>query len=87
MTGGGATELSVLRNTCSWGSPDGDLPYALTGNKKPLTQLLRPSDQNLWALWLASEYAAVTGDLDAFELPQQYHPDYSAASTTLKDNL
>ncbi|MDP5003997.1 MAG: hypothetical protein NWQ51_08900, partial [OM182 bacterium] len=79
--------LSVLRNTCTWGSPDGDLPYALTGNKKPLTQLLRPSDQNLWALWLASEYAAVTGDLAAFELPQQYHPDYSAASTTLKDNL
>jgi hypothetical protein len=79
--------LSVLRNTCAWGSPDGDLPYALTGNKKPLTQLLRPSDQNLWALWLASEYAAVTGDLAAFELPQQYHPDYSAATTTLKDNL
>mgnify|MGYP002629492948 CR=1 FL=1 len=79
--------LSILRNICAWGSPDGDLPYALTGNKQPLTQLLRPSDQNLWVLWLASEYAAVTGDLAAFDVSQGTHPDYATPSTTLKENL
>ncbi len=79
--------LSVLRNTCAWGSPDGDLPYALTGNKQPLTQLLRPSDQNLWALWLAAEYGLVTGDLAAFEQIQHYHPIHRAKPVTLKTHL
>lgn len=79
--------LSVLRNTCAWGSPDGDLPYALTGDKMPLNNLFRPSDQNLWALWLAAEYAAATGDLAAFSLPQSYHPQWKAEQVTLKEHL
>ena len=45
--------LSVLRNTCSWATPDGDMPYALDGAKRLSTELFQPSDQNLWALWLA----------------------------------
>src|SRR5205807_10150981 len=61
--------LSVLRNTCAWAGPDGDLPYGLDGHKRPWTQVFRPSDQNLWALWLAAEYAAATGDLAAFAEP------------------
>jgi hypothetical protein len=64
-----ALALSVLRNTCAWASPDGDLPWALDGHKRPWTHLFRPSDQNLWALWLAAEYAAATGDLAAFAEP------------------
>ncbi|MFI1916842.1 GH36-type glycosyl hydrolase domain-containing protein [Nocardia sp. NPDC020380] len=61
--------LSVLRNVCAWATPDGDLPYGLDGDKKPWTSVFRPSDQNLWALWLAAEYAAATGDLGAFAEP------------------
>jgi hypothetical protein len=61
--------LSVLRNTCAWAGPDGDLPYALDGHKRPWSGPFRPSDQNLWALWLAAEYAAATGDLAAFAAP------------------
>ncbi|MDH5171296.1 MAG: hypothetical protein OEW92_02680 [Gammaproteobacteria bacterium] len=79
--------LSVLRNTCAWGSPDGDLPYCLTGTKQPLVNLLRPSDQNLWLFWLASEYAAATGDLAAFNQPQAYHPAYSVPEVTLAEHL
>lgn len=79
--------LSVLRNTCSWGSPDGDLPYALKGDKSPLTELFRPSDQNLWALWLAAEYGLATGDLSAFEANIAYHPIYNAEPVKLKDHL
>ncbi|GAB2813405.1 GH36-type glycosyl hydrolase domain-containing protein [Lentzea nigeriaca] len=79
--------LSVLRNTCAWGSPDGDLPYALDGRKQPWTQLFRPSDQNLWALWLAAEYAAATGDLAAFSRPVPYHPCHGADPVPLAENL
>ncbi len=79
--------LSVLRNTCAWGSPDGDLPYALDGRKQPWTQAFRPSDQNLWALWLAAEYAAATGDLAAFGRLVPYHPVHGAKPVSLAENL
>ncbi|GLY50241.1 hypothetical protein [Lentzea sp. NBRC 102530] len=79
--------LSVLRNTCAWGSPDGDLPYALDGRKQPWTQVFRPSDLNLWALWLAAEYAAATGDLEAFGRPVRYHPGHDAEPVPLAENL
>lgn len=79
--------LSVLRNTCAWGSPDGDLPYALDGRKQPWTDIFRPSDQNLWALWLAAEYAAATGDLAAFAEPVGYHPKHRADPVPLGEHL
>ncbi len=79
--------LSVFKNICAWGSPDGDLPYALQANKQPMLGLFRPSDQNLWALWFAAEYALVTGDLNAFSLPQQYHPTHNAKPVSLKEHL
>jgi hypothetical protein len=79
--------LSVLLNSCSWGSPDGDLPYALTGNKLPLTDLFRPSDQNLWAIWLAVEYAAVTENYAVFDQTVAYHPVHKAKPVTLKQHL
>lgn len=71
--------LSVLRNTCAWAGPDGDLPYCLDGHKQPRREVFQPSDQNLWALWLAAEYAAATGDLKAFTQPLQ--------DVTLQENL
>jgi hypothetical protein len=79
--------LSVLRNTCAWATPEGDLPYALDGAKRPSTELFQPSDQNLWALWLAAEYAAATGDLRAFTTPLAYHPAYDAAAASLEEHL
>lgn len=79
--------LSVLRNTCSWATPGGDLPYALDGAKRPWTGMFQPSDQNLWALWLASEYAAATGDLRAFDAPLEYHPAHGAAPALLQEHL
>jgi hypothetical protein len=79
--------LSVLCNTCAWGSPDGDLPYALDGRKQPWTDFFRPSDQNLWALWLAAEYAAVTGDLAAFAEPVGHHPRHETEPVPLGEHL
>jgi hypothetical protein len=82
-----AAALSVLRNTCAWAKPDGDLPYALDGAKRPTNIAFRPSDQNLWALWLAAEYAAATGDLAAFDAPLAYHPARAAQSVPLREHL
>ncbi|MBY0275549.1 hypothetical protein K2Z84_09410 [Candidatus Binatia bacterium] len=79
--------LSVLRNTCAWATPEGDLPYALDGAKRPTNIVFRPSDQNLWALWLAAEYAAATGDLAAFDEPLAYHPSRRAEPVPLREHL
>ncbi|SEG96698.1 glycosyl hydrolase 36 superfamily [Nonomuraea solani] len=79
--------LSVLRNTCAWGGPDGDLPYALRPDKSPWTDLFRPSDQNLWALWLAAEYLAATGDVEAFGAAVPYHPVHDAPEVPLGEHL
>jgi hypothetical protein len=79
--------LSVLRNTCAWGSPDGDLPYGLDGRKQPWTEMFRPSDANLWALWLAAEYVAATGDLASLRGPVNYHPRHQADSVPLAEHL
>ncbi len=79
--------LSVLENTCAWGTPDGDLPFALSSDKSAITNLLRPSDQNLWALWLAAEYAFATGDLAAFEAAVPFHPSSGAAPVSLREHL
>jgi len=82
-----ALALSVLRNTCAWGTPDGDLPYALNAAKAPTNIVFRPSDQNLWALWLAAEYAAATGDLAAFDEPLAYHPARRTDAAPLREHL
>ncbi|WP_394823056.1 GH36-type glycosyl hydrolase domain-containing protein [Pendulispora albinea] len=82
-----ALALSVLRNTCAWAKPNGDLPYALNAAKRPTNLLWRPSDSNLWALWLAAEYAARTGDLQAFDRELAYHPQHLAEAVPLREHL
>jgi hypothetical protein len=79
--------LSVLRNTCAWSNPQGEMPYALDGAKRPWDWMFQPSDQPLWALWLASEYAAATGDVAAFDAPLRFHPRHDAEPVTLGENL
>jgi hypothetical protein len=79
--------LSVLRNTSAWSTPNGELPYTIDGAKQPTPLNFRPSDQSLWALLLAAEYCAVTGDVDAFEGALAYHPVYDAGAVTLQENL
>ena len=82
-----ALALSVLRNTCAWATPEGKLPYALDGAKRPTDIVFQPSDANLWALWLAAEYGAATGDLAAFDAPLAYHPTYATAAVPLREHL
>lgn len=79
--------LRVLRNTCAWAAPTGELPFALDGAKEPVTTMLQPSDASLFAFWLAAEYAAATGDVAAFDESLPWHPTYGSTTATLKENL
>ena len=79
--------LSVLRNTCSWAFEDGNLPFTLLADKTPNAMEMKPSDMNLYALWSASEYAAVTGDLKAFDELLAYHPSREYKAVSLKEHL
>ena len=79
--------LGVLRNTSAWSDPEGELPYSLDGAKNPASFGFKPSDANLWALALAAEYAAATGDCAAFEAELDYHPIHAAPAVPLAENL
>jgi hypothetical protein len=52
----------VLRYTLKEVLPDGEIPYGVTGNGMRMAVPFRPSDQELWLLWLASEYVLATRD-------------------------
>jgi hypothetical protein len=54
----------VLRYTLKEVLPDGEIPYAVTGMGMRMAVPFRPSDQELWLLWLASEYVLATRDVD-----------------------
>lgn len=84
--------LSVLRNTLAWGRPDGYLPWCIDGAKQARGGAAMPtyqaaSDLTLWALWLAAEYAAATGDLDSFMLPAPFHPEHAFAPVSVFEHL
>jgi hypothetical protein len=52
----------VLRYTLKEIQPDGSLPYAIVGQGVPMPCVYRPSDLQLWLLWVASEYVLATKD-------------------------
>jgi len=52
----------VIRYTLKEVQPDGEIPYGITGNGMVMPALWRPSDQQMWLLWLASDYVLATRD-------------------------
>jgi hypothetical protein len=52
----------VLRYTLKEVLPDGEIPYGVTGQGMRMAVPFRPSDQEMWLLWLASEYVLATRD-------------------------
>lgn len=55
---------SILRYTLEEIQPDGAIPYAIVGAGVPMPCLYRPSDLQLWVLWLTTEYVLATRDTD-----------------------
>lgn len=52
----------VLRYTLKEIQSDGSIPYAVVGHGVPMPCVYRPSDLQLWVLWVASEYVLATRD-------------------------
>ena len=60
--GNASTVKEVIRYTLKEIQPDGSIPYAIVGCGVPMPVIYRPSDQELWLLWAASEYVLATKD-------------------------
>ena len=65
----------ILRYTLKETQPDGSLPYGIVGNGVPMPCRYRPSDQELWLLWLASEYVLATRDKQFLDERVPVYPD------------
>jgi hypothetical protein len=66
----------VLRYTLKEVKPDGEIPYGITGHGMLLPAQFRPSDQELWLLWLASEYVLANRDTAFLDEQIQTFPVY-----------
>ena len=52
----------IIRYTAKEIFPDGEIPYGIVGHGMIMPVPFRPSDQEMWLLWLASEYVLATRD-------------------------
>jgi len=68
----------VLRYTLKEVLPDGEIPYGVTGHGMRMAVPYRPSDQELWLLWLASEYILARRDVDFLDEELPTFPLYGA---------
>jgi len=57
-----AVVKEILRYTLKEVLPDGEIPYGIVGHGMRMVAPYRPSDLELWLLWLASEYVLATRD-------------------------
>jgi cellobiose phosphorylase len=64
----------VLRYTLKEIQPDGSIPYGIVGAGVPMPCRYRPSDLELWVLWLASEYVLATRDTDFLKEHVEAYP-------------
>jgi len=64
----------VIRYTLKEIQPDGSLPYGIVGNGVPMPCRYRPSDLELWLLWVASEYVLATRDKEFLDATIPTYP-------------
>jgi len=72
------TVREIIRYTLKEIQPDGSLPYGIVGNGAVMPCRYRPSDQELWLLWLTSEYVLATRDKDFLSEPVPTYPNREA---------
>jgi Glycosyl hydrolase 36 superfamily, catalytic domain len=75
----------VLRYTLKMIQPDGSIPYAIVGNGRIQPYREVPGDQELWLLWIATEYILATRDTAFMDEEVQAYPLY--ASNARKDTV
>ncbi|GAG76308.1 unnamed protein product, partial [marine sediment metagenome] len=55
---------NIIRYTLKSVSKNGEIPYGITGNGQIMPIPLKPSDQEMWLLWLTSEYILAYRDIE-----------------------
>ncbi len=73
----------VIRYTLKEIQPDGSLPYGIVGDGVPMPCRYRPSDLELWLLWLSSEYVLATRDQNFLD---ETVPRYPGGESKTKDS-
>jgi len=79
----------IIRYTLKEIQTDGSIPYGIVGSSVPMPVVFRPSDLEMWLLWLASEYVLATRD-EAFldeRIPGYPHQDASSSDLTVRELL
>ncbi len=79
----------IIRYTLKEIQPDGSIPYGIVGSSVPMPVVFRPSDLEMWLLWLASEYVLATRD-QAFldeRIPGYPHQEASPSDPTVRELL
>ena len=79
----------IIRYTLKEIQADGSLPYGIVGSSVPMPCIYRPSDSELWLLWLASEYVLGTRDTSFLQqrVPKPTRVQAEAEDPTVLDLL
>jgi hypothetical protein len=78
---------SIIRYTLKSVAPDGEIPYGIVGNGMYMPGPFRPSDLELWLLWVVSEYVLASRDLAFLDQELPTYPLYGqkAGRGTVRD--
>ena len=68
---------NIIRYTLKEIKKNGEIPYGFTGSGQVLPVPYKPSDQQLWLLWLVSEYILGTRDVEFLDEEFVRYPIYS----------
>ena len=79
----------ILRYTLKEIQPDGSIPYGIVGCGVPMPVIYRPSDLEMWLLWLASEYVLATRDQGFLDekIPPYPRREVGANDPTIRELL
>ena len=80
---------AVLRYTLKTVTADGEIPYGIVGSGMVMPSPFRPSDQEMWLLWLASEYVLANRDKEFLDEILPTYPVYGkkAGSASVRELL
>jgi len=80
---------NVIRYTLKTTSKSGEIPYGITGSGQLIPLPIKPSDQEMWLLWLTSEYILATRDTDFLDEIISIYPVYGpkAHTATIREIL
>ncbi|MHA1135088.1 MAG: GH36-type glycosyl hydrolase domain-containing protein [Candidatus Thorarchaeota archaeon] len=85
----GTIVKEVLRYTLKTVTTEGEIPYGIVGSGMVMPSPFRPSDQEMWLLWLASEYVLATRDNEFLDEILPTYPVYGkkAGSASVRELL